>query len=352
MDERNRSRKRWWIGSSVVLAVLLIGAGVMVFRPRPVKIITATVQRQTLQNKIFATGTVKPLTRQILMPTQLTSPIEKIAVQVNQQVHAGAVLVTLQNEAQSATLNAASVAVQQSRAALQQAQQEQAAAPIGMQPQFEGTVAAAQLSLSQAQSGLAQAQAAYDATVIKAKMDGTVILVNSEGVGADGTPAPILEVAAAEKQIVTSVSEVDAVHVQRGMEATVTSEAYPDKTWTAKVSRVAEFASSGASGTGQVEIDLTVGSTFDVAFGYDVDVHIVTNTHKEVPVVPYAALTQDGGNSYVVYVYQNGRVHRVEVTLGITTDNLVEVTKGLQSNQVVVLNPPSSMRDGEAVTNS
>lgn len=349
MNEGQRSRKRWWIIVVTAIAVMLAVLVYFLIRPREPHLKTAVVQRQTLQNKIFATGTIKPLSRQIVMPTQLTSPIDKMKVQVNQPVKAGDVLLTLQNSTQTAALNAAHVAVQQAQNALQEAKQEQAAAPIGFQPQFTGTISATRTSLSQAQAGLAQAQTAYDATVIKSKLDGTVVLVNSEGIGSDGTPAPVLEVVGLSKQIVTSLSEVDAVHIESGMGATVSSDAYPDKTWTAQVSRVAEFAAAGASGTGQVEVDLSVGPDLHVPLGYDVNVHIVTSMHKAVPVIPYAALTQNGGSTYAVYVYQAGRVHRIDVTLGITTDNLVEVTKGLQLNQIVVLNPPAALGDGEAV---
>jgi RND family efflux transporter MFP subunit len=352
MKEGKFRRKRWWIIATMILVILLVGVIYWIIRPREPHVKTAVVNRQTLENKIFATGNVRPVAKQIIMPTQFTAPIDQVHVKVNQPVKAGDVLLTLQNSAQTAALQSAKQAVQQAQTALQQAQQEQAAAPVGFQPQFSGTIAAAQTSLAQAQTGLAQAQAAYDATIILAKMNGTVVLVNSEGVGSDGSPAPVVEVVGTTKMIVTTVSEVDAVHIQSGMSATVSTESYPDKTWDAKVSTVAEFASTGTSGTGQVEVDLTVDSHFPVPLGYSVDVHIVTSMHQETPVVPYAALTQNGGSVYSVYVLSHGRVHKVDVTLGITTDNLVEVTKGVQPNDIVVLNPPATLQDNQAVIGS
>jgi RND family efflux transporter MFP subunit len=336
-----------WIAGSVI-AVLLV-ALIAVLYPQPPRVTTTIVQRQTLANKIFATGTVKPISRQIVMSQQLTGPIDQVNVQVGQHVRVGDTLLQLNHAAQLASLNAAKATVQQAQAALNQTKAQQVAAPRGYQAQLAGTIANEQSSLAQAEAQLAQAQAAYDATFIKAKLNGTVVIVNPEGIDSNGNPSPVVEVVGPARQLVIEVSEVDAVQIRPGMSADVTADAYPEKHWKATVTQVSDFAVAGASGTGQVEVDLQVKGPFTVPFGFQVNVNIVTETKQQVPVIPYSAVVQDG-EQYSAYVVQGGRVKKVDITLGITTDQEVEVTKGLQAGEAVVVNPPTSLKDGEAVS--
>jgi HlyD family secretion protein len=80
-----------------------------------------------------------------------------------------------------------------------------------------------------------------------------------------------------------------------------------------------------------------------------VDVRIISETHTQVPVVPYDALIPNG-DGYAVFVYAAGHVRKVAVTLGITTDTVVEITRGVKPGERIVVNPPSNLQDGEAVT--
>ncbi|MCL6600045.1 MAG: efflux RND transporter periplasmic adaptor subunit [Alicyclobacillus macrosporangiidus] len=340
-------RRRRWMWGALAVVVVLAAAAVWWWRPRAPHVATAVAERTDLQETIFAAGTVRPVDRQIVMPTNLTAPIAKVDVHIGDRVKKGQILITLQNEAQAAALQAAKTNLAQAQETLNAALQQQSAAPPGFQGQFTGTVAQARSSVAQAQANLSQAQAAYDATLLRAQMDGTVVLINPSGVGSDGNPAPVLEVVGDAKQIVTQVSEVDAVHVKKGMAAEVTSEAFPGKTWRVSVQQVGLFATTDTGG-GQVEVDLGVPADFPVPLGYQVDVHIISATHKGVVAIPYPALVQDG-QGYAVYVVRDGRAERRPVQLGITTDTRVEVTKGLQAGDVVILNPPAGLASGSAV---
>jgi RND family efflux transporter MFP subunit len=331
--------------------LILAGAGLYLFTPRPTRVETATVERKTIANQIFASGTVKPVDRQIVMLQQLPGPIDHFRVQLGQKVHKGDILLECDHSAQAAAVSSARTAVANAENALAQTRKQVASVPPEFRVVLSGTVASQESALAQAQSQLRQAEAAYEATKIRAKLDGTVVMLNPEGVSSDGTPSPVVEVVGDSRQVVAYLSEVDAVHVKPGMSAEIASDAFPNQHWQATVRRVAEFAVSSGSGTGQVEVDFSLPDNFPVPFGYEVDVHVTTQTKQRVPVIPYAAIVQDG-NQYAVFVLRGDTVHKVGVTLGITTDTEVEVTSGLNAGETVIVNPPADLKDGDRVTPS
>jgi RND family efflux transporter MFP subunit len=64
--------------------------------------------------------------------------------------------------------------------------------------------------------------------------------------------------------------------------------------------------------------------------------------------VPDAAVQADGAVG-VVFVYADGKVERRSVTLGQSVDGLRQVQSGLRDGERVVLSPPESLQDGQAV---
>ncbi len=356
MEETADNRRRWFgrrgkRGIAIaIIAVLTIAAVVyLVVRPRESRVMVTSVQRTTIANTVFAAGDVHPTERQVVQATDLTSPISKVYVKVGQRVHPGELLITLENTAQSAQLSAAKIQVAEAQASLNQTQAQANATPAALQAQFTGTLSSLRSSLAQAKAQLASAQAAYDQTLIKSQLEGTVLTLNPDGIAPDGSAAPVMEVVGQGKQVVLNVSEVDAVHVKAGQKATVQSDAYPNKTWNATVSSVALFASSTSSGgAGQVEVNLSLPASCPIPLGYQVNVYITSETHKDALTLPYSALSQ-AGSQYVVYRLQGNRVIETPVQLGITTNTSVEVTSGLKQGQFVIDNPPANLQTGERV---
>ena len=64
--------------------------------------------------------------------------------------------------------------------------------------------------------------------------------------------------------------------------------------------------------------------------------------------VPAEAVRADG-TAGVVFVYANGKVERRSVTLGETISGHRQVRSGLRDGERVVLSPPASLQDGQAV---
>jgi hypothetical protein len=75
-------------------------------------------------------------------------------------------------------------------------------------------------------------------------------------------------------------------------------------------------------------------------------VKILVNRLENVLSVPVQAVLQYNGKDHVTKKLGD-RYDRVEVTLGVSNDKFVQVTKGLADGDVVVLNPISLMSEDE-----
>lgn len=287
MEKVRQKRKFVWILVFLIVFASVVAISLIQLRkPKAMAVTLTTVSPQTLRNTLFETGTVKPVDRQLIYSSQLAGQAQDFKVNIGDNVKKGQTLFSVQS-------------------------------PGGTYP-------------------------------VKATIAGEVIIKNESGMSTDGTPAPVIEIVGAKKQVIVNVSEMDAVQIHKSMTATLTSDAFPSHTYSAVVSRVADYALQDASGAGQVEVDLDPKTPFPIPIGYQVDIHIVSSPHKTQTAIPYNALVQNG-DKYVVFVYKGGKVTSVPVMLGITTDSFVEVTKGLKAGDRIVTNPAPGLQNGEAV---
>ncbi|MGH7399693.1 MAG: efflux RND transporter periplasmic adaptor subunit, partial [Candidatus Rokuibacteriota bacterium] len=60
------------------------------------------------------------------------------------------------------------------------------------------------------------------------------------------------------------------------------------------------------------------------------------------------AVRTDGGDA-IVFVFADGKAERRRVTLGLDTSGQRRVLSGLRDGERVVLSPPVSLEDGQAV---
>ncbi len=346
------ARRRTWFWLLLGLLVVLLAAGGWTWwylQSRPPQVQAVSVKLRTMKNQVFASGTVKPTERQIVMQGSIPGPVQSIAVSVGQSVRKGQLLLTCVHTQESVALSQAEAQAADAAKSYTDALNAYNSAPQAAQAYLKTVLDSAQSALTTANQAVAQAQAALAAQYIHAQISGKVLMVNPDGVDATGATAPYVEVVSDNKQIITAVSEVDAVRMHPGMPVTITSDAYPNTSWHGTITSVAGFATTSSSGTGQVQV--TIGhlpANFPIPFDYQVNVQITNETHRNVPSIPYSALVQSG-SSYAVFVIQNGHVRRTIVSLGVTSNTAVEVTKGLHAGQLIVNSPPSNLQDGEAV---
>jgi HlyD family secretion protein len=275
---------RWGVIALVVIVIgyLLFGRG----GGGATKYVTQEVTTGDLTVTVTATGNLEPR-NQVDIGSELSGTIRTVTDDVNDEVKAGQVLTKLDTtrlEAQvlqaQSSLASAEARVLQSVAGLKESranlarllkvrelsnnklpsQQDMDVAESAV-AQGEGEEAAARAAVAQAKANLDAVKTDLSKTDIKSPING-VVLVRSVEPGqtvASSLQAPVLFTLAEDlkkMELHVAVDEADIGSVQVGQDASFTVDAFPNRQFHAKITRV-DFASnntqksSSASGSGQ-----------------------------------------------------------------------------------------------------
>ena len=87
----------------------------------------------------------------------------------------------------------------------------------------------------------------------------------------------------------------------------------------------------------------------DLGVDYRVRVRVFTAENKGALTVPRSALFRGGDGKWQLFAIRDDRARLQPVETGLMNDELAEITHGLQPNELVVLAPETSLKDGVAV---
>ena len=238
-----------------------------------------------------------------------------------------------------------------------------------------------QQSLSQARAGLEQAEDSLAKTRIVSPIDGLVIQLDvqpGEAViaGTTNIPGSTLAVIADTEVLLAElrVDEADIARIGVGQEAAIYPAAYPD---TALVGEVESIATSAQRAEGQQNLSFEVRVRLDAADedkvrpGMSCRAEVHTETSEDALAVPVQAVqydedavvtdaddARDGGTPTseaeqpYVFVIEDGKAVRRNVTTGISSDSHIEILTGLAAGEQVASGPfrvLRTLRDGDAV---
>jgi HlyD family secretion protein len=252
----------------IVIAIVALGIGAVYYRlgaTAAPSLVTATVTRGPVVQKVEATGTVQPVDS-VEVGSQVTGTVNSLGATFNSTVHQGQILATLDPAAFQAQVDQARAGLARVEAELQQSkvglkdaqiklQRAERLSKDGLIPQSdfdaariareaaEAAVKSAQAQVVQARASLAQADVNLERTVIRSPVDGIVLSRNVE-VGqtvTSGLQTPTLFVIARDlgtMQVSASVDESDIGRVAAGQPVTFTLDAYASETFTGKVTEV------------------------------------------------------------------------------------------------------------------
>jgi HlyD family secretion protein len=412
--------KKIVIGTALAVAVIAAG-GLAVAKKgdRSVSVRTEKVGHQDLVSVVTASGIIQPK-RKADISADVSGRVVEVAVEEGDVVQKGDLLLRIDPNTYQALVRRAEAAVAQARAQEAQARanvlQAESAAKRAEQlaagdrlisaqdleqarTQLKVTQAqeqAARYGVSQAEASLVEANESLRKTTILAPMAGRVTRLNiREGetavVGTMNNPGSLLLTVADLKVMEASVKvdETDVPDIVVGDSAAIHIDAFPDKTFSGRVTRIGNSAitgqgtAAGNNSTQEQAVDFEVVITLDqppaeLRPDLSATADIVTATRKQAIAVPIIAVTvrdPDGKkfkaddadrNPNVpasqaaktakqtelegVFVVKDGKAAFVPVKIGISGERYFEVQSGLKGGETVIAGPYAAIRDLEADT--
>jgi HlyD family secretion protein len=395
----SRKSKRFWIWLSaaavLVLAVLGVGLTRLVKGSSidPNKL--AKVTRGDVARSVVATGKIQPITK-VEVKSKASGIVEKLYVDINNQVHKGQQLAQLDQQeivaqvaAQRAQLAAAEANVTTYEANIEQDKVNAAAPDLPMykatldrnqQMQKEGIVSRQALDdankdylaaltrrdsskaqigvdaakLKQARAQVMQSKASLNQyeeqlgyTTILAPMDGVIL---SRDVEIGDAVSSILVLGSTATLVMTEgdttqvyvqgkVDEADIAHVYMSQPARIKVESFRDRVFHGKVTKIAPLGVEKDNVTTfevRVSIDNPGG---ELKANMTANAEILLDEHKGVLTVPENAVIYDNQKNASVEVpdkKQKEGKRKVSITVGLSNGSVTEVLGGLKEGDQVI----------------
>lgn len=217
-----------------------------------------------------------------------------------------------------------------------------------------------QQAFDQIDAGYQAAKASYDlvreSTMIRAPFDGVVaatyleegeVFVLMPG-GNVSTPAIVEVVQMNKVKVQIAVSERDLPEVRKGLKATVSVAAHPDRVFEGTVTLV-EPVVSAMTRTATAEITIPNGGEL-LRPGMFANLSLDLRPRDVLLVTHDGVLQQEGTGRYFSMLYEDGVARRVDVELGHTIGEFHEVLAGLEAGQSVITTGRYRLGDGARVS--
>jgi RND family efflux transporter MFP subunit len=228
--------------------------------------------------------------------------------------------------------------------------------------QSENKLAVAQASLERAEAGIASQKYFIDQCIITSPINGIVLKKyheigdNINYGGQTEAGAGVFDIAqladTEDMRAEVDINESDIARISIGTPASVIPDSYPDQSYDAKVVKIYP-AADRQKGTVKIEVHLLKPDLAIIKPELSVKVTFLAGPPKQqtspLVVVPKKAVVGEGKDS-AVWTVKDDRVTKVPVTLGREFQDGFEVKQGLEGGEMVIVVPPATLQDGQAVT--
>ncbi|WP_441372899.1 efflux RND transporter periplasmic adaptor subunit [Acinetobacter lwoffii] len=372
----------------LLIIVLLLAVGFALFRWWQGPVVPSyTLSTMPLVQNVVATGRVATVSR-AQVGSEISGVVLQRLVQEGDQVKPGDLLVVLKSDELLAQVRQAELALTElassrrpqaaaelasAKAQLEQASREATRrrnAEVGILSREEVeqaveaervarnnyetarvkavALAAGQVEEASLREQLAVAQAQLAKTKIRAAVAGTV-LTRAVEPGDLVQPGQTLFTIAltGNTEIRVPLDERNLPQLALQQNATVISDAYPDRSFPARINFIAPSIDPQR---GTVEVRLTVNPVPDfLRQDMTVSVNVETAKRARALAIPNDALSSIKGNKAVVLIVRDGKIQRQQITLGLSGLAMSEVKSGLSEGDQVLADAESSLEDGTRV---
>lgn len=370
-------RLRQHLGLTVVVLIVLMLTGLVVFRltssgaktdarkPRVISVGTVTPVRQDLYIRLTYTADIQPF-EQVNIFSRVDGYIAKLYVDKGDFVKANQLLVEIDhtdyihavNRAkanlaaaradvlrQVANVRNAKLQLDRMRALIKDqfiSQQDLDNAQIGYDmaiaqlESLRAQVKQMEVALQQAETNLSYSyiRAPFAGYVAERNLDAGAFVSGSTG-STSTFSRGILNLHEIDTvRTLIEVVEKDVPLIAIGQRADVKAEAYPERTFAGRVTRIVQ-ALNRATRTMTVEVDLP-NEDHALKGGMFARVEVMVGKHEQAIQIPADALTRLDELQYV-YVVKEGKAVQVPVEVGMRVQDRIEVTKGLNGDEQVIV---------------
>ncbi len=362
---------------------------------QPLAIKASPVKKRGINRSVETVGSFLPL-EEVSVSSEVEGRIEKILVDVGDRVQKGQVLLTIAPEEFQYQLDERVSALRQTLAKLgvneenaplksetavpevqkAAAELQQAKLNYDRAKELSGQALIPKQQLDDAEAKFNSARASYDATLqqvrvteaavaqyqaevslARKKLRDTQIKAPFSGWIKERmvSPGQYLKVQTAVYSIIDSsqlkfngaIPEKMAPWVRAGSSVELQVEAYPDRSFSGKISRVTP-ASNEQSRSFTIEAIIDNPNNLLKA-GFFAKASVITDRQETVLTVPASALSYDYG-VYKIFAIHGNRVSGREVKIGDKIGDDYEIVQGLQDSDVVAIGGVQKLNDGMHVT--
>ncbi len=385
-------RRHMWI-IFVALVIIILTVAIFYFlRSPPPEYVTAVVRRGDIESTVLATGRIDAIER-VSVGAQVSGQVKSLKVKLGDRVTRGQLIADIDDIPQRNELRNAEAALDVVKAELQakQAQLKQAEQRFRRQREMyrkdassredletaEATLTVARAELRSLNARLVQAQTEVDKkkvdlgyTRVLAPMNGIVIaIVTRQGqtVNSSQSAPTIIKLARLDMMTIRAqISEADITRISAGQKAYFTIFSDPDRQYDATL-RTVELApesvmkddsladSSSSSGSGTANASVYYNALLDVPnlenrlrIAMTAQVTLRVGEARDVLLVPIQAVHNIEGNKQQVQVLTSeNRLEIREVETGLTSNVDIQILRGLEPGEKVVLSQPGEKAPGE-----
>jgi RND family efflux transporter MFP subunit len=332
-----------------------------------VEVVAVAVRPLLLQG--FESNSTLEAPEDVTLTPKVGGRLMQVKVKIGEQVRKGQVLAVLDRRDQDAQVGALSAQVEVSRAGVAQAKAELDSALRerdryarllkegyatkqeldSRETAYQSALAAtnrARASVNQAQANLQAQSVNRSEFTLVAPIDGVVLDDYSLTPGTLlSTATPVVRIANVDRvRAVLQVPEVQSSAVVVGMKARITAESLSGETVEGKVSMVRPYVDTS---TRTVQVEVSVDNKaldYRLKPGMFARVFLVEKTAENALVVPVDSIG-DGK----LFVVRDGKAIQVAVRTGLVLPDVIQVTSGVSSGDLVVVSGGSALKNGDPV---
>ncbi|MBU8788253.1 MULTISPECIES: efflux RND transporter periplasmic adaptor subunit [Bacillus] len=368
--------KKILIGSGIVVIVALF-IGINLYRSAAqtggsagAEFKTGKLEEKEIAATVMVPGKLKFENEQSVFYEADKGDLDQIKVKEGDKVKKGTVLLTYTNEQLKLEKEKNELAIESSQLKLKQINEKKKALNKKEKEageQFESQRSeldmeekTAKLELRQYNLEKKSLERQLSDLEVRSEIEGTVISVEREAASKKSKiQEPVIHIGNTDRLIVEgALSEYDTLKVKKGQKVALTSDVIQDHEWRGRVAAVGlvperqnETAAAGASETEKaVQYPLKVkiaGRLPQGKPGFKLIMNIETDKRKANTLPAKAVKKED--DQYYVYTVKDGKATRVDVKIGETVDNLIEIKDGISPDDQVILNPSDDLTDGTDV---